>query len=61
MLCRISNDKLKTSKGVLMNFLEFLGLMFIVVIAFNFLVGIWAVVTASQSKEDMEVSSNQLV
>lgn len=44
-----------------MNFLEFLGMLFIVVVVFNILVGIWAVITASSSKEDVEVSSNQLV
>lgn len=44
-----------------MNFLEFLGLLFIVVIAFNFLVGIWAVITATHSEEEVNVSSNQWV
>jgi hypothetical protein len=44
-----------------MSFLELLGLLFIVVVVFNFLVGIWAVITASNSKEDVKVSSNQLV
>ena len=44
-----------------MNYLELLGLLFIVVVGFNLLIGIWAVITASNSKEDIKVSSNQLV
>lgn len=44
-----------------MSFLELLGLLFIVVVVFNFLVGIWAIIIASNSKEDVKVSSNQLV
>lgn len=44
-----------------MSFLEFLGLLFIVVIGFNFLVGIWAVITAAHSKKDVKVTSNTLV
>lgn len=44
-----------------MNFLELLGLFFIVVVVFNLLIGVWAVLTAAHSKDDVKVSPNQLV